>query len=486
MLVLPPAAEPLIRSFAPAFTRPTFARFVLLTVGAIVTFGRRTVSRILWALGPAARGAGHPSSHHRFFSRARWGPWPLARVLCAAVLDLLPPDAVVRLAVDDTVLGHRGKRVYGKGCHRDAVRSARGTHTVPKWGHRWVVLAVLVRLPFAPRRPWALPVLCALYRVPKVDEALGRRHKTPCDLARGLVSAMLHWFPGRRFVLLGDGGFASHDLACFCRRRCHRHRDRLTLIARARPDLNLYALPPRPGSARPPCRQTLWRRRRGTCRPRCRKGGKLPSPAATVAAARRGRGPAPAGGGTLPTATVAWYGQSRRALELLGGCGGWYRGRGDGTGALVPVRWLYTHDPTTGRADWFFCTDPAVAPAAVVEEFAGRWSIEVTFEEGRAHLGWETTRQRCERSVLRGAPCLIGLFSLVALVFARLWRQGRAAVHQTPCYPKAEPTFADALYAVRRAVWDGCLLKHVLGPRRVTTLPRRLKRTLITYLAEAG
>jgi len=112
----------------------------------------------------------------------------------------------------------------------------------------------------------------------------------------------------------------------------------------------------------------------------------------------------------------------------------------------------------------------------------------------RAHLGWETTRQRCAASVLRCAPCLIGLFSIVTLIFIRLWRSsssgngGRGAcwTHHTPCYHKAEPTFADALYAVRRTLWDGCLLKHVLGPRRVTTLPRHLKRTLITYLAEAG
>ena len=137
----------------------------------------------------------------------------------------------------------------------------------------------------------------------------------------------------------------------------------------------------------------------------------------------------------------------------------------------------------------------APAPAAIVEDFAGRWSLEVTFEEGRAHLGWETTRQRCAASVLRCAPCLIGLFSIVTLIFIRLWRSssssgngGRGAcwTHHTPCYHKAEPTFADALYAVRRTLWDGCLLKHVLGPRRVTTLPRHLKRTLITYLAEAG
>jgi len=508
MFVLPPAAEPLIRSFAGALTRPSFARFSLLLVGAIVTFGRRTVSRILWTLGPAAATAGHPSSFHRFFSHARWRLWPLGQILAGAVLALLPPDAVVQLAVDDTVFAHRGKTVYGKGCHRDAVRSPHDPdRVVKKWGHKWVVLAVLVPLPFTTRRRWALPILCALYRVPRVDQAEGRRHKTPCDLARGLVAALLHWFPQRRFVLLGDGGFASHDLAWFC---C-RHKDRLTLIARGRGDLNLHTLVSAADDQ--PCRQTLWRRRTGrSCPPRCRKGPKLPAPAATVAAARLGGGLAP-GGGVLPMADVQWYGQSRRELELFSACGGWYRGRGHGSGALVPIRWLYTHDPQTGKQDWFLCTDPAhthaapaaaatpapapvaPAPAAIVEDFAGRWSLEVTFEEGRAHLGWETTRQRCAASVLRCAPCLIGLFSIVTLIFIRLWRSssssgngGRGAcwTHHTPCYHKAEPTFADALYAVRRTLWDGCLLKHVLGPRRVTTLPRHLKRTLITYLAEAG
>jgi hypothetical protein len=481
MFIPSPAAQPLIRSFTPTFTRPSFARFVLLLVGAIVTFGRRTVSRVLWTLGPAATGAGHPSSFHRFFSQARWSLWPPARVLAAAVVERLPADAPVRLAVDDTVFQHRGKTVYGTGCHRDAVRSSHDPdRVVKKWGHKWVVLAVLTPLPFT-KRLWALPVLCALYRVPKLDQESGRRHKTPCDQAKGLVSAMLHWFPDRRFVLLGDGGFASHDLAWFC----HRHRDRLTLIARARSDTNLYALPPRAERLKPPCRQTLWRRRRGISRPaRCRKGQKLPAPARTVTGARLGRGLAP-GGGPLPTRVVAWYGQSRREMELFSACGGWYRGRGNGRGALVPIRWVYTCDPGTGKADWFLSTDPASTPTAVVEDFAGRWSIEVTFEEGRAHLGWETTRQRCERSVLRGAPCLLGLFSLVTLIFARLWRPGHA-IHQTPCHPKSEPTFADALYAVRRTLWDGCLLKHVLGPRRVTTLPHPVKRILITYLAEAG
>src|SRR5687768_16562612 len=114
MFVIPRAAEPLIESFRPAFTRPSFERFVGLLVGAIVTYGRRTVSRILWTLGPAAAAAapGDPSSYDRFFSAARWSLWPLGRALAAMVLELVPDDRPVVCPVDDTVAQHRGRHVY--------------------------------------------------------------------------------------------------------------------------------------------------------------------------------------------------------------------------------------------------------------------------------------------------------------------------------------------------------------------------------------
>jgi len=44
---IPKAAEPLIRKFADAFTRPTYRRFVVLRLAAIRTTGRRTVTNRL-------------------------------------------------------------------------------------------------------------------------------------------------------------------------------------------------------------------------------------------------------------------------------------------------------------------------------------------------------------------------------------------------------------------------------------------------------
>jgi len=48
--------------------------------------------------------------------------------------------------------------------------------------------------------------------------------------------------------------------------------------------------------------------------------------------------------------------------------------------------------------------------------YVGRWNIEVTLEESRRHLGVETQRHWTRRAVERTMPCLLGLFSLVALM----------------------------------------------------------------------
>ena len=497
MLSLPREAQ-FLEQFRPAFSRPTYQRFLVLCVGAIVTMGRRSVSRILWSVRCLMHG--HPSSYHRFFSHARWSLWPLARVLAAMVMELVPKDQTVVVIADDTVDQHRGDHVFGKGCHRDAVRSS-WTRTVFKFGHKWVVLAVRVQLPLC-TRAWALPVLAALYVPPpkeqsktaeqaephkensakakaknkgdkktggkkqrltpelrKRDEAgvLPPRHKTAALLARQMTATLMHWFPDRRFILLGDWGFASHDLALFC----HRHRRRVTLVARTRSDMNLYALPParRPG-------------RRGFPP---RKGRKLPTPAQAVAATA-----------SRAQVRVRWYGNGVRDLQLLGGCGGWYRHRGSGRAALIPVRWVYVHDPKSGREDYFYTTDPSLTPRQIVEGFADRWPIEVTFEEVRANLGFETSRHWCRNSVLRVAPCLLGLFSVVSLIYAHLARQGKVIVHATPCYPKTDPTFADALAAVRRLLWEQVILPHAPFGGHVAQLPTPIREMLLEHVTAAA
>jgi hypothetical protein len=448
MLSLPSAAEPLLMSFSIAFARPTFQRFCLIAVGAVLTRGRRTVTAILRTIQALA--CGHFSSYHRLFSRAVWSLWPLGHILAKAVLAWIDPDEPVLVPADDTTCQHRGKHVYGKGCHHDAVRSAH-SHVVYRWGHKWVVLAISVKLPFTSRR-WALPVLAALYRPRELDDAEGRRHKTPARLARDLLAVLIHWFPNRRFVMLGDGGYASHELARFC----HRHRRHATLVSRFHGDAALYDPPPT--------------RTRRPGRPRV-KGRKRSSPAEVVATTRRRR------------ATVTWYGGSDRRVEYVSGTGHWYK---SGAG-LVPIRWVVVHDlQGTHRDEYFYTTDVTLKPVQIIRWFTARWPIETTFQEARAQLGLETTRQRTEKSVTRMAPCLLGLFSVVALIYAEHLKEHKPHPASTAWYAKSEPTFADAMAALRRLFWQETVFGQ--GPHNVAfeKVPRSLRRLLLDALSRAA
>lgn len=447
MLPLPSAAEPLVNRFSVAFSDRIFQRIIILMIGAIVTMGRRTVTNVLWTVRSIADG--HFSSYHRVFSRARWSLWPLGKVLAGAVLQWVGDDQPVLVAADDTVAQHRGKKVYGKAKHRDGVRSSRSM-TVWKWGHKWVVLAIVIRLPFTSKR-WALPVLCALYRSKQQNRAEGRRHKTPTRLARQLMAVLIHWFPRRKFVFLGDGGFGSHELARFF----HRHRRHATLVSRFHHDAALYL---------PPTRNKIGR-------PRI-KGKKLPSPGKTVKRIGKGK-----------RATVTWYGGSTRRVELISDTGQWYRiGQG-----LVPVRWVHVHDiQGTHRDDWVYSTDPTLKAAQIVSFFTGRWPIETTFQEVRFHLGFETTRQRVDKSVLRAAPCLLGLFSVVCLIYAEHLKHAKPSARQTPWYRKTEPTFADAIATVRRLLWERTVFQQPRLHRGFQKLPPGFRDYLFDIVCHAG
>src|SRR5262245_57485140 len=163
MASIGPDALPILSLFAPAFSQSVFPRAQLLAVACLLGTGRRTVSNLLRLLGWLGHGAS--SSYHKVLSQAKWSGLRLAALLTRFLLGHLCPQGPGLLVGDDTVSEHRGKKVYGKGRHRDPVRSSH-RYTAYRWGHKWVVLAVLVRFPFA-TRPWALPVLVALYRCPK-------------------------------------------------------------------------------------------------------------------------------------------------------------------------------------------------------------------------------------------------------------------------------------------------------------------------------
>jgi hypothetical protein len=292
----------------------------------------------------------------------------------------------------------------------------------------------------------------ALYKPEALNQSEKHRHKTATRLARQLVAALIHWFPHRHFIALGDGGYASHEFARFC----HFHARHVALVSRFYPDAALYAPPPV--------------KKNPNGRPR-EKGKKLPKPWETVQR-------------TPPTpATVTWYGGAKRKIEFVSGTGLWYK---SGQG-LVPVRWVFVHDlQGTHRDEYFYTTDVTMKPERIISLFTSRWPIETTFQEMRTHLGFETTKQWTKKSVLRMAPVLLGLFSVIGLIFARHVRTHRISVRSTPWYVKTDPTFADAIATVRRLFWQEILFKHPCFHDPVEKLPAQFKQILLERLAWAA
>ena len=93
---------------------------------------------------------------------ARWSPDALGLLLVGLIATrVLDRQAPLHLVVDDTLVRRSDRKVWVPAgtmtrWHAGASRSP--------WGKSWVVLRVLVRLPFLPQRAVCLPVLARLWR----------------------------------------------------------------------------------------------------------------------------------------------------------------------------------------------------------------------------------------------------------------------------------------------------------------------------------
>jgi hypothetical protein len=423
---------------------------------------------------PLIAGRGHWCSYHRLYSQARYSMWDLGLALTRlVVVGLVAPAEPIILIADDTVDGKDGDHVWAKGAWRDPTRSTRRRMQV-QFGHKWLVLCVLVRLPFT-ARPWALPMLCGMCCSPKVASKNKCRPRTASQVTLGLLGTMMRWFPDRRFILLADARAASHRLACFA----HVHRERVTLISRMRSDANLYD-PPK-------SKNPAGRRVRGGGI--ARKGPKQPAPRDRL--------------DQLPQQEdeIAWYGSSRRTVRHISDSGLWYGKHAHGSARyrVVPIRWVCVRGdekqqqqrPRRQLEDaYFYSTDTQLASRRIIELYAMRWNIEVTFEEARSLLGLETTRHWCRQSVLRAWPILLGLFTAVSLIWKELSSSSPSLenqlLSQTPCYHKQSMTFADVLYLVRRQIWEQSLLGHPQSTPCLGSLPAPLRGFVLNHLAAAA
>ncbi len=305
---------------------------------------------------------------------------------------------------------------------------------------------MLARVPWS-RRPWALPFFVVPVLAEKTCQKLGKRHRGTVGWAEFAVERVRRWQPERQIVLVGDGAYSSVELVGTCQGM----NKPVKLVSRLRLDASLYDFP----GAQP----------KGKRGPKPKKGAVQPKLEARLIDPKT----------CWQCVTLPWYGSTEKTLQMLTGVSLWYTPSQE----PVPIRWLLVRCPEDKdfKEAAYLCSDRCVPACQILAYFVGRWNIEVTFEEMRAQLGFETQRQWCTQAIERTTPCLFGLFSLVVLM-AKVLHPQELPIAQTGWYAKEEATFSDALAAVRRHLWGS--LNNVnlpLGPD-LCLIPRALLNSL--------
>lgn len=420
-----------LHEFGPAFTQPSAALFVKLVTAWVLCPGRHTVTRMIGVMAPKAR---HPhDAFHRFLRAGRWDMEDLWRLLSLGLAASLDPEGTLQFDLDDTLFHKSGRKVEGAGVFRDAVRST-SRRVVHALGLNLVVLTLRIAPPWG-GEPLGLPVNMRLYR---------KGGPSHLDLAEEMIRQIAGWFPSRTFRLACDGAYSS---------LAGRDLPRTQVTSRMRRDAALYDPPP-------PNRKG----KRG--RP-AKKGPRLRTPLGMASALIQGwvrvtlmvRGkPEPR---LLFSRPVLWYKTCPGRLVLL-----------------VIVR-----DPMgKQRDDFFFTTDLLASAAAVVEEYAGRWSIEDTFRNVKQFLGGEDPQNWKGQGPERAAALSLWISSAVWNWYIQ--EQGTSRTWpRLPWYPgKQTPSFLDALASLRRHLWRYTIFSGCASP------PHLLKKEglLIDILARVA
>jgi hypothetical protein len=338
----------------------------------------------------------------------------LALALAAAT------DATVFLAVDDTLCRRRGRKVWGAGMHYDPLLTGRkwsnANKSVKSRGHSWVVLGVVLPLPFRPGHYYCLPVLFRLCLNKKSAAKHRRPYRSRPELAREVLGLACCAFPARRFHLLIDSAYGGKDTLKNLPPNCD-------LTARWLLDIRLCQPPPprRPGQ-------------KGRNRVR---GDRLPSPRQMLDG-RCGR---------LEFDRFGLRGSYRAASCLA--CLYAVPGRLLRVVATEPLTKGGRPKPKERAAFYSTCTDATAEQ--VLSWYARRWSVEVAFRDAKQELGCGQPQGWTMNAAVRTAPTLMLLYSLVVLWFAREGHRHYAPPPR-PWYPakrKAAASLADMLAALR-------------------------------------
>jgi hypothetical protein len=362
VLQVPTSLAGLLSLLAPCFTQPSFQTFSMLVVGFAGRIRDCTVTGMLQTAGLA--GAWHHSRGHDFFARSRWDPDELGlRLVDFLVTVFVKQDGPIRLAVDDTLFGRSGRKVFGAHYLHDGAQPE-GSGRRTRWGNCWVVVVLVVEPPCLGSRQVALPILFRLFR-PKDDQHPDRRSQP--ELARMPIDLIIERFPIRIVELVMDGAYASKAWQGLPKR--------VTVTSRMRANAAVYALPPAERHPGQQGRTPL-------------KGKKLQTLAQIAETST-----------FTPVTITGPDGRTRTAHTREFICL-WYKPFHT---RLVKVILIRNPGRTEGFDVALASTDTTATAAQLLARYDSRWTIETCHQEAKAH-GVGQARNRVQRAVERTVP----------------------------------------------------------------------------------
>jgi hypothetical protein len=458
----------LLGQFAGCFARPeSFAVFQPVVAAWVLCLRCRTLTEVwqLTGLGPKM----HYDAIYSLFASAKWDWDELGVLLCLLLLNHLAPVGLVSIAVDDTLCHKRGKKIAFGGIFLDPVLSTR-SRKILRFGLNYVVVALVVHLPFRPDRYYALPVLWRVFR--KKGEQ-GHRKRT--ELAAGLVRHLALAIPCRSFCLVADCAYINAAVLADLP-------DNVVVIGPLSKKAALYLppLPKLPGQ-------------RGAPR---KKGRRLPTPGqllekpglleelavqhaeefALVSSLNAQGWSARQEEFTLPKLKKVLRVQTLRGVLWYHAC------------KQKPVTVTLLHDPQAEkegkwRDEVLISIKVETTAAEMVVQYGKRWSVELAFHDSKQFLGLEDPQVRAPLSVQRAHPMAWFCLSLVILWYALNREHLDKVSRERPWYKKTVgDTFTDMLGALRLWLWR----QRLFGEAGNGPVSREMVENLLNEMAAVG
>lgn len=355
-----------------------------LAISSLLALGTHTITGLLTASG---REHMDWTSAYRLFERERIDKDALFAPAIKSTEDCLSPDAPLVIAIDDTLIRKRGRKVCGASWRRDPLGPAFHTNFV--WGQRFFQASAA--LPEAGKDGRACMVPIDFTHAPSAkkprktageDEWSNYRHAQKemglCNVAKNRIKSITERVSaGRSIVITADGGYTNATLF-------RNLPEATSAIGRIRKDARIYEVPGGTGTAKG--RKRYYGKPLPTPE-QIRQDDSIPWQQAEAFAA-----------GKVHTFDIKIVNKAR------------WRGTGDKDVSIVIIRPLAYRLTKNSKLlyrnpSYLLCTDTDMPIEQIFQYYLWRWEIEVNFRDEKTVLGVGQAQVRTQAAV-ENAPAL--------------------------------------------------------------------------------